>query len=141
MRWLEVMPLLLHLSPEFNHDLLGEFACPGLHVTHALIQDRWLLGDDFLAERRFVERKRIPKLLLGEARGVKPGRIVYEFRGARSQLGAQFCGDLVQLPTEHDVGLQEGAFGPLDQIGDHRVIHRCRAFRDDDVPGERDRIR
>src|SRR5262245_34707197 len=143
-RWplrLDFVPSLLHFRAHLADDLLRQAVGPGLGVLHALIEDIGLLGEQLAAERRLVKGECVLELLLAEARGIELGHVVQEFCAAGRVFRTQLERDFVEVLAQGRIGLQEYAFGLLDDAWNQGIVKRRGALDRDQLLGGRDRAR
>src|SRR5262245_10851431 len=72
----QIVTLLLHLGLEPRHDLLADLSRPGFRARQALVDHDRLLGGEFLADGRLVEREHVLELRLGEFRRVQARNLI-----------------------------------------------------------------
>src|SRR6266576_710449 len=91
-----LLAALAHLGAEFAIHGFGKNLRPLIHIGHAELNCPWLGGDQFLAERRLVERDQVLQLLLGKLVGVDLRHPLPDFLLAPGKLLGDDNGNFVE---------------------------------------------
>src|SRR5262245_39904666 len=135
----QVVTLLLHLGTEAHQNFLRYLFRPRLSAVQALVDHGRLLGGEFLAQRRLVERGQLLQLGFAEALGIEPRDLVNDLVAARRELRPQLPRDLVEILEQPGIGRKEDILGALHHARDNRIEHVDGALGGEQVLGGRQR--
>src|SRR3981189_895454 len=130
---------LPHLATERGVDGFGKHLRPLVHIGHRELDGARFAREQFLAERRLVERHQILQFLLGEFVGIDLCHALADFLFAAGQVLGDDDGDLVEVFLIVEVGLQQRVLGLLDDVGNGVGVHRARVLHRQDLLGGGDR--
>src|SRR5713101_5951024 len=117
-----------HFGAEFTVDGFAKNLRPLIHIGHAELNCPWLGGEQFLAERRLVERDQVLQLLFGELVGVDLRHPLADFLLAAGKLLGDDDGNLVEILLVVEVALHQLIPGLLNDVGDGAGVHGAGVF-------------
>src|SRR6266478_3016915 len=136
-----LLAALAHLGAEFTVDGFGKNLRPLVHKGHAELNCPRLGGEQFLPQRRFVERDQVLQFLLGELVGIDRRHPLADFLLAASKLLRDDDGYFVEVLLIVEVALHQLILGLLDDVGDHAGVHCAGVLHRQDFPCRRHRRR
>src|SRR3954471_2077243 len=131
----DLLAALAHLGAEFAVDRFAESLRPLVHVGHAELDRLWLRSQQFLAERRLVERHQVLQFLLGELAGINVCHSVADFLLPAAKLLIDDHRNFIEILLIVQIALHQLILGLLHNVWDCIRIHRARVFHGENFLG------
>src|SRR6266849_9415595 len=130
-----------HLGAEFAIDGFGKDLRPLIHIGHAELNCPWLGGEQFLAERRFVERDQVLQFLFGKLVGIDLRHSLPDIGLTARKLLGDDDGNLIEILLIVEVALHQLIPGLLNDVGDRAGVHGAGVFHGQNLLCRGDRCR